>query len=145
MAVIKHSKQRDAILACLMSRKDHPTAENIYESVRREFPKISLGTVYRNLTQLVEMGHAVKVPCSSGIVHFDGDVSRHYHFECTKCGAITDLMNFGADKLEALDRMVMDGFEGEIYEHKLFFSGICPACIKKQNKLKIYIDINDKK
>lgn len=145
MAVIKHSRQRDAILTCLMSRKDHPTAEIIYENVRKEFPNISLGTVYRNLTLLVELGHAVKVPCGSGTVHFDGDVSRHYHFECTQCGEITDLKNFGADKLKTLDRMVMDGFEGEIHEHKLFFSGICPSCIKKQNKSKIYIDIDDEK
>lgn len=140
MAAIKHSRQRDAILACLMSRKDHPTAEVIYESVRKDFPNISLGTVYRNLTLLVEMGHAARVPCSGGTVHFDGDVSRHYHFECTQCGAITDLENFGADKLQALDRMVMDGFDGEIREHKLFFIGVCPICIKRQNKLKIYID-----
>lgn len=79
MAAIKHSRQRDAILTFLISRKDHPTAEVVYENVRREFPKISLGTVYRNLTLLVDMGHAVKVPCDDGSVHFDGNVSPHYH------------------------------------------------------------------
>lgn len=141
MAGIKHSRQRDAILNCLMSRRDHPTAETIYENVRREFPNISLGTVYRNLTLLVDMGHAVKVPCSDGTVHFDGDVSLHYHFECVQCGAITDMVNFDAGRLESLDGAAKEGFDGEIFGHRLFFCGICPSCIKKQNKCKISIDI----
>ncbi|EEC58372.1 transcriptional regulator, Fur family [[Bacteroides] pectinophilus ATCC 43243] len=145
MAAIKHSRQRDAILTFLISRKDHPTAEVVYENVRREFPKISLGTVYRNLTLLVDMGHAVKVPCDDGSVHFDGNVSPHYHFECTRCGAIIDLMNIDAGKLMAIDEMVQDGFGGKIQGHKLFFSGVCPACNKKENKSKISVDNNDKK
>jgi len=145
MAATKHSKQRDAILTFLMSRKDHPTAEAVYENVRREFPNISLGTVYRNLTLLVDMGHAVRVPCSDGSVHFDGNVSPHYHFECMSCGAISDIMNIDAERLAGLDDMAQDGFDGKIYGHKLFFGGICAACIKKQNKLKITIDDDGKK
>ena len=74
MVAIKHSKQRDAIRNFLISRKDHPTAEVIYSHVLKEFPNISLGTVYRNLTFLVEQGMAVKVPCNDGSVHFDGNV-----------------------------------------------------------------------
>jgi len=70
MAVIKHSKQRDAIHNFLMSRKDHPTAETVYANVIKEFPNISLGTVYRNLSFLVDNGMAVKVPCSDGSIHF---------------------------------------------------------------------------
>lgn len=62
MAVIKHSKQRDAIHNFLMSRKDHPTAETVYANVIKEFPNISLGTVYRNLSFLVDNGMAVKFP-----------------------------------------------------------------------------------
>ena len=76
MAVIKHSKQRDAIHNFLMSRKDHPTAETVYANVIKEFPNISLGTVYRNLSFLVDNGMAVKVPCSDGSIHFDGNVSN---------------------------------------------------------------------
>ena len=74
MAVIKHSKQRDAIHNFLMSRKDHPTAETVYANVIKEFPNISLGTVYRNLSFLVDNGMAVKVPCSDGSIHFDGNI-----------------------------------------------------------------------
>ena len=73
MATVKRSRQRDAIRSFLMSRKDHPTAEVVYDNVSKEFPNISLGTVYRNLTFLVDNGMAMKVPCSDGSVHFDGN------------------------------------------------------------------------
>lgn len=63
-----------------MSRKDHPTAEVVYEHVSKDFPNISLGTVYRNLSFLVDNGMAIKVPCEDGSVHFDGNVEPHYHF-----------------------------------------------------------------
>lgn len=69
MATTKHSKQRDAIRNFLISRKDHPTAEVVYANVSKEFPNISLGTVYRNLSFLVDNGQAVKVPCDDGSVH----------------------------------------------------------------------------
>lgn len=91
MATVKYSRQREAIKNFLMSRKDHPTAEVVYEHVLKAFPNISLGTVYRNLSFLVDNGQAVKVPCEDGSVHFDGNVMPHYHFQCTECGAVIDL------------------------------------------------------
>lgn len=92
MATVKYSRQREAIKNFLMSRKDHPTAEVVYEHVLKAFPNISLGTVYRNLSFLVDNGQAVKVPCEDGSVHFDGNVMPHYHFQCTECGAVIDLI-----------------------------------------------------
>ena len=56
MKTLKYSRQRESIKACLMNRHDHPTADAIYASIREEFPSISLGTVYRNLNLLVELG-----------------------------------------------------------------------------------------
>ena len=61
IANLKHSKQRDAILEFLMTRKDHPTADTVYQNVREQFPNISLGTVYRNLTLLAEIGQIQKI------------------------------------------------------------------------------------
>ena len=97
MATVKYSRQREAIKNFLMSRKDHPTAEVVYEHVLKAFPNISLGTVYRNLSFLVDNGQAVKVPCEDGSVHFDGNVMPHYHFQCTECGAVIDLDFDGAE------------------------------------------------
>lgn len=80
---MKYSRQRAAILSFLQSRRDHPTAETVYTSVKEAFPNISLGTVYRNLNQLAEAGMIAKH--SFGVLnidHFDFNTSPHYHFVC---------------------------------------------------------------
>ena len=71
MKQLKYSRQRESIKACLMARHDHPTADAIYASIREEFPNISLGTVYRNLNLLVELGEIRKLRCGDGADHFD--------------------------------------------------------------------------
>ena len=131
MAAIKHSKQREAIKNFLMSRKDHPTAETVYSHVIQDFPNISLGTVYRNLSFLVENGQAIKVPCNDGSVHFDGNVEPHYHFQCLECNAVLDL-DFDNKELEkAFNLTAAEHFEGTIEGNVTFFYGKCPACAKK--------------
>ena len=86
MKTLKYSRQRESIKACLMGRKDHPTADALYTSIREQFPNISLGTVYRNLNLLVELGEIRKLSCGDGTDHFDYDTSPHYHYVCKKCG-----------------------------------------------------------
>lgn len=134
MGTSKRSKQRDAIKNFLISRKDHPTAEVVYAHVVKEFPNISLGTVYRNLTFLVDNNQAIKVPCNDGCVHFDGNVNPHYHFQCTECGAIID-MNFNSRPTEkAFIDAAAANFDGIIDGNVTFFYGKCAKCAKnKQN------------
>ena len=134
MPAIKHSRQRDAILTFLRSRIDHPTADVVYTNVRTIFPNISLGTVYRNLSLLVELGEAIRVPCQDGSEHFDGNVSPHYHFQCTECGAVLDLMNISNNKFDLINDTASNGFDGTIEGHNLFFYGKCPVCAKKFQK-----------
>ena len=86
----RHSRQRDAVYKHLCARFDHPTAEDIYFSVKKELPNLSLATVYRNLTQLCEDGKAQRI-ASHGIVRFDGNARGHTHLLCTSCGAVSDL------------------------------------------------------
>lgn len=132
MATIKHSRQREAIKNFLISRTDHPTAEVVYSHVMKEFPNISLGTVYRNLSFLVETGQAVKVPCNDGSVHFDGNITPHYHFQCTECGSIMDL-NFDSAACEnAFQTAASAHFNGMIEGNVTFFYGKCPHCCKKE-------------
>ena len=88
MKTLKYSRQRESIKACLMSRKDHPTADALYTSIREQFPNISLGTVYRNLNLLVELGEIRKLSCGDGTDHFDYDTSPHYHYVCRQCGRV---------------------------------------------------------
>lgn len=89
MPALKYSRQREAIKSFLMTRKDHPTADVVYHSLRADFPNISLGTVYRNLTLLADLGEIARLRLGDGVDHFDADTSRHYHFICSECGAFS--------------------------------------------------------
>ena len=125
MNVSKHSKQRDAILEVLHSTKAHPTADAIYEEVRKKIPNISLGSVYRNLAKLSEDNTIIKVNAGTGVEHFDGTPTPHYHVVCTECGAIDDI---DADPLEEVNVWAAKIFKGEIYKHSTIFFGKCERC-----------------
>ena len=91
MKTLKHSRHREAIVRFLMTRKDHPTAEVIYNNIKQEYPKISLGTVYRNLSLLAEIGEIQKITCGDSSDHFDANINPHPHFVCKECFRIIDL------------------------------------------------------
>ena len=124
---LRYSRQRQVIKDFLMTRKDHPTADTVYMNVRNEYPSISLGTVYRNLSLLADIGEIRRLRFHDGVDHFDADTSPHYHFVCTECGSIVDL------KTDSLDHIVDaagSGFDGEIQGHVTYFHGICGNCKK---------------
>lgn len=126
MVGIKYSKQREAILAYLRSTTEHPTAETIYTSLKQENPKLSLGTVYRNLNLLAASGEIQKLCCGDGTDHFDATVTPHYHFVCRGCNSVMDL---SMPQIESLSREKMDDFVGEIHSHQVFFYGFCKECM----------------
>ena len=125
MATVKYSRQREAIKNFLMSRKDHPTAEVVYEHVLKAFPNISLGTVYRNLNLLAEIGEIQKLSPGIGPDRFDGNPAPHYHFICRHCGCVMDLTVSGLDHINIL---AGQDFDGEIEGHITYFYGACPSC-----------------
>lgn len=125
---VRHSKQRDVIRDFLMGRKDHPTADMVYQHVRRENPNISLGTVYRNLTLLADRGEIRRIRVGDGADHFDADVSPHYHFVCTECGGVSDLE---MDSIDSITEIAGANFDGRIDGHVTYFYGTCGSCIKK--------------
>ena len=125
---LKHSRQRDSIIEFLSTRKDHPTADTVYMNVRQSFPNISLGTVYRNLTLLADMGEILRIRVGDGVDHFDYDTSPHYHFVCRECGSVLDL-DMEVTKEE--DQAAQKNFEGEIEGHMTYFYGRCLNCIGK--------------
>jgi len=122
----KHSKQRDALLMLLKSVKNHPTADWLYDELRKEFPRISLATVYRNLNLLVETGEIIKLDCNGNAEHYDGNPRNHYHFLCRKCSAIIDV-SISSDK--SLNELVAEKNTLKIEDHALFFYGLCDKCI----------------
>jgi len=88
---MRKTKQREVILRVLGTHMDHPSADIIYEEVRKHLPKISLGTVYRNLELMSEAGSIMKLETGGSVKRFDPVVSPHPHFRCIKCGAIEDV------------------------------------------------------
>ena len=128
MATLKYSRQREAIKEFLMTRKDHPTADTVYSSIRQDFPNISLGTVYRNLTLLSDLGEIQRLHVGDGVDHFDADTSKHYHFICQKCGAVIDLK---LDSLDYINNLAGVGFDGQIAGSITYFYGLCGDCCKQ--------------
>lgn len=129
MPALKHSRQRDMIKAFLMTRKDHPTADMVYANVRQQNPNISLGTVYRNLTLLAELGEIQRLRVGDGVDHFDADTSPHYHFVCTACGGVMDLE---MDSIEHITEIAGANFDGHIAGHVTYFYGVCGNCTTKK-------------
>ena len=127
MAAIKHSRQRAMVKAFLKSRKDHPTADIVYMNVRQQNPNISLGTVYRNLTLLADMGEIRRLRVGDGVDHFDADTSPHYHFVCRKCGSVIDL-DMGS--IESITSAAAANFDGRIEGHSTYFYGTCRRCLR---------------
>lgn len=126
---LKYSRQREAIKEFLAERKDHPTADTVYMGVRREFPNISLGTVYRNLTLLAELGEIQRINVGDGIDHFDPDTSSHYHFICKNCGCVQDVELEAPLRTAALQPKA---FGGEITGSVTYFYGSCENCKRAQ-------------
>ncbi len=124
----KYSRQREAIKNFLAARHDHPAAETIYLNIREEFPNISLGTVYRNLALLSEMGEIRKISIGSGPERYDGNIQPHYHFICKCCGSVLDL---GIRGMDHIDILAGQNFDGEIEGHNAYFYGTCPACVAR--------------
>lgn len=124
MSTERKSKQRDAIIDELCSRYDHPTAMELYMSVRESIPNLSLGTLYRNLTKLEEHGQLVRIH-DGATDRFDGNINPHAHFKCSSCGKVYDLMSLKNDF-----NFVSDENISFIQGYNLTLFGICKSCDK---------------
>ncbi len=130
MAIMKYSRQRESIKEYLSGRTDHPTAEMIYTALRESDPKISLGTVYRNLSLLTEIGEIQKITTGDGPDHFDGDISRHQHFICRRCHQVSDLKVKG---LSYIMEQAQQQCSGEVEGFSISFYGLCETCRRQSS------------
>lgn len=129
MATLKYSRQRESIKAFLASRTDHPTAEVIYKNLRQTDPHISLGTVYRNLNLLEQLGEIMRVSAGDGTERFDFTTAVHHHFLCDHCHSVYDL------KMENIDfimTLAQKEFRGKIDRYQTIFHGTCESCMAKE-------------
>lgn len=128
MSNLKYSRQRESIKQQLMHRKDHPTADMVYTEIRKEFPNISLGTVYRNLSLLSELGEIKRLITGDGPDRFDADTSMHNHFICRKCHAVLDL---DMEDISGIREQAEKNFDGLIESYSVNFYGVCGECRSK--------------
>jgi Fur family peroxide stress response transcriptional regulator len=119
------TKQRLAVLKALQGTKGHPDANWIYEKVRKEIPHISLGTIYRTLGILKEVGLLRELDYGSSLSHYDANTGNHPHVVCTNCARIDDLPLSLPDKLEEQASRITDF---TVTDHRLEFYGLCPDC-----------------
>ena len=126
----KHFRKRDAILNGLRATKVHPSAETLYRQLKPQIPDISMATVYRNLNLFKQQGLAISVGTVDGIERFDGNTDPHVHFICTDCSAVIDLEAMAVPTTLTETAALCSG--GQVTGCQLSFTGICPACLRKQ-------------
>lgn len=120
---IKLTPQRLAILECLEGNTRHPSAEDIYRSVKRRFPTMSFSTVYNTLEALRERGKVLKLSVDPERKRYDPDTSEHHHLVCVRCGRIVDVRADYRLQVPARER---EGFE--VTGNHIEFHGICAEC-----------------
>ena len=124
------TRQRTAILSLLSSVDTHPTAQWIYDRLRISLPHISLGTVYRNLAELVSEGTILRLDTGDETARYDATTTPHHHFCCTACTGVFDAHVEDADILDSTalyQKMAALGFKAR--RHTLYIYGLCPRCI----------------
>ena len=119
------TRQRAVILEELRKVATHPTADELYALVRQRLPRISLGTVYRNLDLLAEHGMILKIESAGNSKRFDGNTRPHRHVRCQRCGRLADIM-FSAPMPDTR-HIILPGFT--ITAARLEFDGLCDACV----------------
>lgn len=124
------TRQRQVILEELRNVASHPSADEIYEMVRKRMPRISLGTVYRNLEILAECGEIRKLELGCSLKRFDGVAEEHYHIRCLHCDRVYDVPPPSririTHKLKGCD-------DFQIIGHRFEVIGICPTCCKQSS------------
>jgi len=127
----RYSAQKMMIENALM-RLNHPTAAEIYEDIRKEYPNISLGTVYRNLGLMADTGEILRIPMGNSPDRFDINTHEHLHVICTGCGTVFDSDSHGLEEIfEKIDDFIENSTGVQVENRVMFFKGICAACRSK--------------
>ena len=122
---LRITRQRRTILKELRKDYTHPSADQIYDKVRQTIPRISLGTVYRNLEVLCRLGEIQKLKLGQTQKRFDGNSDFHYHMRCLDCNRLDDAPLAPLKSIEDEAGAVTDYI---VLGHRLEFVGLCPQC-----------------
>jgi len=123
----RNTVQKQIILNSLCRFPVHPTADELYQRVRKVLPNISLGTVYRNLDKLTDSGDIQVIKSGRGQRRYDGNPARHLHIRCIYCGRVDDL-SAECDVKELIKQYEAQASGYNISDVLIEFRGSCPAC-----------------
>lgn len=127
----RNTIQKDLVKNAVYEMKRHVTANEVYEFLKKEYPTIGKGTVYRNLDILSEEGALRKVEVPAGANRFDITLKNHYHVRCIKCGEVSDV---DMDETSDLMKRIHDTHGIDFLEYDISFKGICPKCREKMKE-----------
>lgn len=120
------SRKRSAILEALQCSARHPTAEELFRTLKPQYPKLSLATVYRNLNRFCETGQAASLGTVGGYERFDGETAPHAHLICSRCGRVVDIWQGLPDQAEL---EAVEGASGcRIEGVRVTYTGLCAQC-----------------
>lgn len=122
---LRMTTQRRIILEEIAKVDTHPAADEVYDRVRQRLPRISLGTVYRNLEILSEHGLIRKLDFGDGHKRFDQNPRAHYHVRCTRCGRVGDVF---VEPVATIEDCIQEATDYDVKGHRLDFFGLCPEC-----------------
>jgi Fur family transcriptional regulator, ferric uptake regulator len=124
------TRQRQLILETLQGLRTHPTVDEVYTLVRDKMPRISLGTVYRNLDILFRSGKALRLERVGNQSRYDGDTTEHWHIRCVRCGRVDDIFR---QHIEIRHEQVTEETGYRVIGHSLEYEGVCPICQQAEN------------
>ena len=125
------TRQRKVILEELCRLNNHPTADELYSIVRQRLPRISLGTIYRNLDVLTKAGLIRKLDIGGSQRRYDCVEDPHDHIRCTECGKVEDI---NVQSIIDIEKITGDMSGYHIKGHRLEFIGLCPDCADKKDQ-----------
>lgn len=123
----RNTKQYRSIYNYVAISCTHPTAEEVYLNVSKEFPNISLKTVYRNLNKMAQEGKIIRILIPNQPDRFDKTTANHYHLCCSKCG---EFMDMDMEYQTQLNSLVESKSGYKKAAHSIIFNGVCPKCLK---------------
>jgi len=122
---MRYSHQRERIFRAVMESCEHPTANMVYEQLKTDMPRLSLGTVYRNLNQLADAGRLKKIPLADGSCRFDKTKEAHSHIVCEQCGAVSDVH---LPSFQALGEAIESETDFVLKSYDVVLRGVCLRC-----------------
>src|SRR5690606_24740363 len=116
MTGVRMTPQRHAILTFLLESDSHPSVDEIYKSLSKRFPSMSVATIYNNIKLFLDAGLVRELTYGDGASRFDADLSNHYHAICEKCGKIVD---FECEPLIEIEKLAEEETEFVVHRHRM--------------------------